>query len=405
MTLSCIRWFLAAMLLALLFGCGSAATDQNPPAVELTTVNGLDPMTELVKTFTTGPISFAGVMDAGATISVAVNSSATITNLTYSGTTWSAVLINPAQGANLISVVANDQGGNLRTLYFTILFDSLPPALSIDRYVTPSAALNQTLGGLVEAGVTPTVSSDTTATCTPITTNNSTWSCPVVGLVAGANTFTATATDAAGNMATISQILTQDNTAPLLTIDDTVPTRVNSTTLSGTLETSTLHTVVVTAPTGVIVGGIDYLTTPGAWQCPISLLPRGNNLFSVSLRDGLDVEVASAGAIVSYDLTPPQVTASDPVAATSVPSPVTFVNATFSEALDAANDPVLGLQDALGVDVPGSSLYDPVTRVVTFTPTVVPLATGTYRSTISGTIVDLAGNVFLGSSWTFTVTP
>ena len=138
-----------------------------------------------------------------------------------------------AQGSTAISYYATDTFGNVETTRsYTVRIDTAAPATPVitnsistdsgasgsDR-VTNVAA--QTLSGTAEAGSTVTISRGATTYPSVVAAANGTWTVPVT-LAEGANSFTAVATDPAGNSSTASAGVsaTLDTGLPTVTITD-----------------------------------------------------------------------------------------------------------------------------------------------------------------------------------------
>ena len=140
-----------------------------------------------------------------------------------------------AQGSTAITYYATDAYGNVETTRsYTVRIDTTAPATPVitnsigtdsgapgDR-VTNVAA--QTLSGTAEPGSTVTISRGATAFPPVVAAANGAWSAPVT-LAEGANSFTAVATDPAGNSSTASAGLstTLDTLLPTVTTTDPKP--------------------------------------------------------------------------------------------------------------------------------------------------------------------------------------
>jgi Glucodextranase, domain B len=118
-------------------------------------------------------------------------------------TRWSAMILGHLfEGDNYCRVIATDAAGNVNVKEVDFVFDDIPPLLDIhfDEFIKFGDIY--TLSGTADAGVTPSITVNGVAYSGTITTSGSTWSAPLSGLSAGANTVTVTATDAAGNATT-----------------------------------------------------------------------------------------------------------------------------------------------------------------------------------------------------------
>ncbi|MET9022692.1 DUF4082 domain-containing protein [Actinopolymorpha sp. NPDC004070] len=113
----------------------------------------------------------------------------------------------------------------------------------------------------------------------------------------------------------------------------------------------------------------------------------------------VDVVFDDGGAGTS-DTTPPTITSRTPAAGASNVSTGTIVTATFSEPVQDSTARI-GLAQANGTTVAGTTSYNATTRTATFTPGA-PLGNSTsYTATVSGA-KDVAGNTMSQDSWTFT---
>jgi hypothetical protein len=107
---------------------------------------------------------------------------------------------------------------------------------------------------------------------------------------------------------------------------------------------------------------------------------------------------------IGDDVTPPEVTSSNPAnGATDVPLN-SVITATFSEAVVPAsvNSSTFTLTTG-GSSVEGQVTYNPGTHIATFTPTNDLTQSTTYTATITTDVEDLAGiQMSLPVSWSFT---
>jgi hypothetical protein len=136
-----------------------------------------------------------------------------------------------AQGSTAITYYATDAFGNVEaTKSYTVKIDTTAPAtpaitaISNDSGTVGDRVTNvagQTLSGTAEPGATVTVSRGATTYPSVVAAANGTYSVPVT-LVAGANSFTAVAVDAAGNASSASAgfAVTLDSVLPTVTITD-----------------------------------------------------------------------------------------------------------------------------------------------------------------------------------------
>lgn len=118
-------------------------------------------------------------------------------------------LANLADGVHTVSVHGKDAAGHAQLGQTSVSWtvDSAPPFVTVGAPETMTKKITQTISGTMSAGATVNVSVDTGATVGPVTAGGSTWSCQVSGLSKGTNNITVTATDAAGNAASATAIV------------------------------------------------------------------------------------------------------------------------------------------------------------------------------------------------------
>ncbi len=126
-------------------------------------------------------------------------------------TRWSAMILGLVEGVNHCIVTAVDAAGNVNAVKADITRDSTPPSLSISAITPAKTGSAKTVTVTVEAGTTPAVTANTSATVGPVTVTGSTWSCTVSGLPAGDTAVSVTAKDALGNVTTKTATITAYN--------------------------------------------------------------------------------------------------------------------------------------------------------------------------------------------------
>ena len=241
-----------------------------------------------------------GNREAGAAIAVSVNTAALVGSVTYpTATTWSCPITGLVEGSNIITVTATDAASNKATVSATITYDSMPPLINISQVTTPTKMNTQAITGSREEDAVVAISVNTAALVGSVTYPTATsWSCPITGLVEGANIVTAIATDVADNSAAITATITYDSLAPTVGINPVAtPTNVNSQTIAGSREADAI--VAISVNTAAAVGSVTYPTTT-SWSCPISGLVEGANIITVSATDAAS-NSATVNATMTYD--------------------------------------------------------------------------------------------------------
>jgi RHS repeat-associated protein len=211
------------------------ATDTTKPTLHISA-----PAPNTITNQTT--IGVSGTVTDQTATTVAVNGTpATVTSGEFSAT----VPLN-TEGSNTITIVATDAAGNHTDSTRTVIRDTHPPALTV----------NAPTDGFITKNLTLTVSGSVTD-ATPVTVNANGVPLPVDGagqftgsisLNEGANFVTVTATDAAGNNATVVRVVTRDTQAPVLVVNtpsDGSSTNSATATVSGTVTDLTALTLTV----------------------------------------------------------------------------------------------------------------------------------------------------------------
>ncbi len=178
---------------------------------------------------------------------------------------------------------------------------------------TPTRNSSQAISGTVDAGLTPVITAVAPATVGFVTVTSATWSAQVSGLVTGANTVTASVTDA-GVESRLTATITLDIAPPSFSLNPVItPTRLNSQTLSGVVEAGATPVVTASAPAtaaaAVISGSIN-------WSSLLSNLTEGTNSFSVSANDAAGNTTTLATVAIVLDTIAPSLTL-NPVTATT----------------------------------------------------------------------------------------
>lgn len=376
--------------------------------------------------------ALSGTAEAGSSVNIYDNG-ALVATVTATGGVWN---FTPPAGAPLgngnhaFTVTATDAAGNISAVSpaFNIVVDTAAPTspIVIQAFddvgpVTGPLVSGQTtndnrplLSGTAEANSTVNIydNGSTTPIGTVTALANGTWSfTPTTNLGEGAHVFTATSTDAAGNLGAVSgtftlTIDTGTPDTPVLTsvVDDVAGGEVGSLgngqvtndarpTLNGTAEAGTTLAIFDGATQ------IGTLTVPvgGNWSfTPATALTAGLHTFTVTATDAAgNVSAASGGFAITVDATAPNA----PVI-TSIVDDV--AGGVFNGSLannQATNDRLPTLNGTAEANstvniYDNGALYTTVTAnasgIWTYTPTV-NLPEGSHSFTVTAT--DQAGNI------------
>jgi len=216
--------------------------------------------------------TISGTVDEGATVTVSVKGGTPVA-ATVTGTTWSFTTDPLAVGVNDITVSATNFSQNIKTAAISVTLDTVAPALSLNPVTALTNKKSHTLSGTVEAGATMAVTMGTTPLLT--TVSGTTWSAVIPALAEGANTIAVTATDAAGNTATL----------PLATITlDTIPPVTTAAPASGNFTDSVTVSLTATKAGSTIhytTDGTPVTTDSPVYSAPIKLAATTTTPFTV----------------------------------------------------------------------------------------------------------------------------
>lgn len=394
------------------------------------TIDTAPPTTPLVDP-SNGAI-LSGTAEAGATVTIDFGSApVTVTADTITGA-WSYTPASPLANGTLVTISAADAAGNVSLAPATLTIDRAPPAtISIDTVAddagtVTAAVLNggvtddrtPALSGTTEAGASVAVFDNGVQIGTATANGSGAWTFPVATpLAEGGHIFTATATDALGNVTAQSAAfaITIDLTGPAaptitgLADDFGVPgpvtaggvTNDSTPTLSGTAEANA--SIAIFDGAGQI--GTTQADANGAWTFPLTApLTTGPHSLTVVATDVAgNVGTASAPFAFSVDTTAP-----------AAPLPGTFTDdvgliqgaLVAGSVTDDTRPTFTGTAEANAV----ITIFEGSTRLGTatadgigawsFTPTS-PLAAGLHSLTFSAT--DAAGNSGPAASFGFTI--
>lgn len=207
-----------------------------------------------------------------------------------------------AEGSNSLTVTATDRAGNRTTSTITVNLDSTQPAAPLlDPLVTPTRTAVTTVFGQAEANATVKLFNNGGLIVTITADGNGLFSVANVALTEGSNPFTATATDAAGNVSQLSVPLTLllDTKAPVITVAAPQTGAVISAaqvTIIGTVDEPLASLTVNGAATPLGSLTFEYVLT----------LAAGENSALITATD-LAGNVATTTIIIQRDSTPPKV--------------------------------------------------------------------------------------------------
>lgn len=246
--------------------------------------------------------TISGTMDAGATITLAISTTATAEAVSYpTATTWRSTISGLVAGDNTVTVTATKAGSDTAVSTVVIALSTSPPPL----------ILSMVADGSTTSGPLLTVTGNTAADIGTVMVNGK--PVPVVGglfskgilLIPGANTVTVQTKDSAGNITSESRTVTFDPTAPAVAIAAPTAGKVtsqNTIQVSGTSSAGSNTTLKVN---GVIQSNL----TGTSWTATLNLV-EGVRLYTLEAlaKDAISGKTATAAVTVQLvDLTEPSV--------------------------------------------------------------------------------------------------
>ncbi|MCJ2013601.1 Ig-like domain-containing protein [Methylobacterium sp. J-076] len=349
-----------------------------PPMPSLDTVGG--PIKTTMPTLT-------GTAEAGATVTIfdgttAIGTTVAGTDGTFSFTPTTAL----GEGANTLTVTATDAAGNVSAAStgVNLTIDTLAP--NVPTLAVQNGPINTTtptLTGTAEAGTTVTVYDNGAAIGTAVVGINGTFTLtPTTGLMEGANSLTATATDTAGNVSAASAgvNLTVDTVAPGTPSLTGLPVATNDTTpvISGTAEAGTTVTIF---DNGAVIGTAVAGAGNSFSVTPTTALREGANTLTVTATDAAgNTSAASAGVNLTVDtVAPVGLSITTLPGTTNDATPVITGTAEAGTTVTVSNGTTV-----LGTAVAGAN------GTYSLVPTT---ALGEGANTLTATATDAAGNV------------
>ncbi|MDQ6750210.1 MAG: Ig-like domain-containing protein [Actinomycetota bacterium] len=240
----------------------------------------------------TGNVTVSGSAQAGSTVEVFDGTVSKGTTTTDGGGSWSKALVGVADGPHTYTAKATDGAGstsgasNTRTVTVDTQAPS-PPTISSPADGSSNFTGNVTVSGSAEAGSTVEVLDGTVSKGTTTTDGGGSWSKALVGVADGSHTYTAKATDIAGNTSGASNARTVTvDTRPLRppSIDsppDATFNTMGKVTLSGVAEAGSTVEVFdgTVSKGGTTADGSFY------WTKSLANVPDGSHTYTARITE------------------------------------------------------------------------------------------------------------------------
>ena len=306
----------------------TGATDNYGSVTGPVPSGGVTNDTTLTISGTAEPLSSVQLFNNGAMLGAPVIADAT--------GNWTTTPATPA-GAYALTAISTDANGNLSTASaaYTLTVDGTGPtgttitsiiddALPVTGTVTAGGSTNDTaltISGTAEANSTVNVYANASLVGTTTANASGNWTLTTAALAAGFTTFTATATDAAGNSGATSAgvAVIIDITAPaapaITSVTDNFGTVTgsvangystddNTPTLTGTAEANST----VTIYDGATLLGAATTSNTGTWGYTTGTLAQGPHSFTVTATDAAgNISATSNAYAITIDTDAPQI--------------------------------------------------------------------------------------------------
>ncbi len=278
-------------------GVNPVLTDVTPPAF---TVN------QVPAEVTVNALTISGTMEAGSSVQVVADSSATVAAVVSAGSTWSVGISSLVAGSNNFTITAKDVAGNSAAPQVVSVSYLLPaPAVAISPIPAVTNNSSLAISGTVDAGSAVVVTNQATSVSGNAVVSGTSWSYNVA-LADGVNNLSVSAqkTQSAKSNATVA--VTVDTVAPLLNVS-ALPNGSSTSTpvqnISGTV--SDLNGA------SVAINGIPAVLAGNAFSVPVTLL-NGSNQVTVVAVDAAGNTTADSRTYY-FDATKPVIAIQAPV--------------------------------------------------------------------------------------------
>lgn len=373
-------------------------------AAPVATVQSVSPTPNTAEWNNTSPVTVTITADDGAAGSGVASITYTLdggAQQTVSGA--SATVPVSGDGTHMVSYFATDNSGNAGAAQtYTVQIDTATPAaptLTAPAYVNIANVASVGVSGTTEPGGTISLTASDPGAANSVTisataSGSGAWSASpdLTALNQGAVTYSATATDLAGNTGTAKTATgIKDTVAPGATALS-VPTYVNSANVTGVritgiAEASAAVTVTVTGSSGLPVTGTATALSGGDWSLSLNLsnLGQGTLTYTATVTDAAGNAGPAAGATNVKDTVAPALTLTAP----------RYVNIATAGGVQVGGNKEAGavvdltVTDKAGLTIPGQSSGTGTSWAATLNLT--SLADGAL--TYAATTADAAGNI------------
>ncbi|MBS2025887.1 MAG: Ig-like domain repeat protein, partial [Deltaproteobacteria bacterium] len=308
---------------------GSGATKASTTTDNITV--DTTPPAKLTVTSSSGPFKTPQAIsgnggEVGALVTVKNGATVLCTATVQSGGTWSCTPGAMSDGNYSLTIFETDAAGNNSpTTAFNYIIDATPPSVTITA-TSPTNNNKPPLSGTASAavsGVTVSVTvrdENNNTVCTPTVTSGN-WSCtPGSAYADGTHTFTATATDGAGNTNTANKAVTIDATPPAITLTQPQYATTSTPLLTGTSEAGA--SVVVKDQNGTTMCSVASVPASGNWSCVSAARVDGTYTVTATATDSLNNSASTSKQLIIDTVAPGKLTVTSSSGPFKTPAPI-----------------------------------------------------------------------------------
>ena len=254
--------------------------------------------------------ALTGTADANATVTLTEGSTVLGTTTANASGVWSFTPTGLAQGSQTITASETNAAGLTGSSSLTFTYDTVAPTVTMALVHSTGAnnvTSNDALTGSADANATVTLTEGSTALGTTTANASGVWAFTPTGLAQGAQTVTASETNAAGLTGSSSLTFTYDTTVPTVTVALAHDTGTNNVTSNDALTGTADANTAVTLTEGSTVLGTTAANGSGVWAFTPTGLAQGAQTVTASETNAAAL-TGSSSLTFTYDTTAPTVT-------------------------------------------------------------------------------------------------
>ena len=254
--------------------------------------------------------ALTGTADANATVTLTEGSTVLGSTTANATGVWAFTPTGLAQGSQTITASETNAAGLTGSSSLTFTYDTTAPTVTealAHSTGTNNVTSNDALTGTADANATVTLTEGSTVLGSTTANASGVWAFTPTGLAQGAQTMTASETNAAGLTGSSSLTFTYDTTAPTVTIALAHDRRPNNITSNDALTGTADANATVTLSEGSTVLGSTTANASGVWSFTPTGLAQGSQTITASETNAAGL-TGSSSLTFTYDTAAPTVT-------------------------------------------------------------------------------------------------